>query len=450
MMLKPKALLTRLLLASALVLPLFLGLSAYLLDLAFEKSLLTSENEKLNSHVYLLLSTMEFRDDVLWMPDTLTEPRFGRVNSGLYAFIIGADNSLLWQSSSAVLLTTFPRPIGELNPGEPRFSEVRIEGDDYYQLDYDILWVTEDGDKHPYRIIVLHTQVPLQAELTVYRNQLWWLLGGLTLLLLMAQGLIVRWGLSPLGMLAKRLQDVERGHTLNLEGTFPTEIQPVTENLNRVLNTERMQRERYRNTLADLAHSLKTPLAVLRGSVMAGDPQSDVMYEQIDRMDQIIGRQLQRAVLGSQQQAGQPVIVEVTIHRLSEALQKVYVDKAMKLKINAQRDCKFYGNETDLLELLGNILDNAFKYGRRHIEVNVRLKGTDLVIVISDDGDGIAEKHRQQILQRGARADTVQPGYGIGLAVSADIISSYRGSLDILPSGMGGAEFVVTLPSVAR
>lgn len=454
--LKPKSLSGRLLLASALVLPVFLGFSAYMLDLAFQRSLLAAEREQLNTHIYLLLAAAEFSDDELTLPDMLTEPRFSQPGAGLYGFVFDTDNKLIWRSPSARLwpdnlvdVVTSQPIAGPITPGESQFTALDAGDENYYRFDYDVAWETDNGN-HRYRFSVLHTQTTIQAERQAYRRQLWWLLGGLALLLLIAQALIMRWGLRPLTTLARHLHAVEQGETSTLQGNYPREIQPVTDNLNRVLTLERTQRERYRNTLADLAHSLKTPLAVLRGALNTpggkpGENLHTVANEQVTRMDQIVRHQLQRAVIGAQNRPGQKTDVVNVIERLAIALQKVYADKNIRFTLDAPAPTYFQGDESDLMELLGNILENAFKYSRQQVQVTVESKDEELHINIADDGPGIPNHMQQQILQRGARADTAQPGHGIGLAIAVDIISSYRGSLSIGASGLGGAEFRITL-----
>jgi two-component system sensor histidine kinase PhoQ len=451
---KPQSLSGRLLLASALVLPLFLGFSAYMLDLAFHRSLLAAEREQLNTHIYLLLAAAEFDDDGLTLPDALTEPRFSQPNGGLYGFVFDADDELIWRSPSARLwpdnlidVLTAPATARPVAPGESQFATLDAGDENYYRFDYDVAWETDTGNRR-YRFSVLHTQATIQAERDAYRNQLWWLLGGLALLLLIAQALIMRWGLQPLATLAKHLHQVEQGESSTLQGDYPQEIQPVTDNLNRVLILERTQRERYRNTLADLAHSLKTPLAVLRGALSKPDENlQTVADEQVTRMDQIVRHQLQRAVIGAQNRPGRKTDVVDVIERLAAALQKVYADKHVRFTLDAPKPAYFHGDEQDLMELLGNILENAFKYGRQQVKVAIESNDEELQIMIADDGPGIPEHLQQQILQRGARADTAQPGHGIGLAIAVDIVSSYRGSLSIGISELGGAEFGIALPN---
>ncbi|HEX5055665.1 MAG TPA: ATP-binding protein [Gammaproteobacteria bacterium] len=443
MSLKPGSLSARLLLASALVLPLFLGLSAYLLDLAYQRSLLAGERERLNADVYLLLAAAELRDDGLVLPGILAEPRFSDQNSGLYGFVYDAAGAEVWRSGSAALLAPPAQPL-PLRPGAAEFAEAALDNGNFYRFDYDIAWETENGTRRPYRFSVLHSRAEATAELSAWRSQLWRLLGGLALFLLAAQALIMRWGLRPLQVLATQLRAVEEGMAQTVEGDYPREVQPVIANLNRVLRSERAQRERYRDTLADLAHSLKTPLAVLRGSG-AGTADAD---EQIKRMDQIIGHHLQRAAARARQpRIDKPVPVFTVAERLVAALKKVYAGKSVRFTATVRQDVFFNGAEPDLMELLGNILENAFKYGRSRVSLAATVEGAALVIAVADDGPGVPADREREILQRGARADTAQPGHGIGLAVAVDIISAYRGSLAVgRSSELGGAEFKIILP----
>jgi two-component system sensor histidine kinase PhoQ len=441
MRLKPKSLSSRLLLASLLVLPLFLGLSGYLLDLGFQRSLLAGARARLNANVYLLLAAAETRVDGLVMPEALTEPRFGQLNSGLYGFIFDATGAQIWRSDSAALLAPAPGP-EPVQPGRVEFAVTALGGEPYFRFEYDIAWETEDGARRPYRFTILHSRAEVAAELAAWRGQLWRLLGGLALFLLLAQALIMRWGLRPLRALAAQLRAVEEGAAPELRGDYPRDVQPVVDNLNRVLRSERAQRERYRNTLADLAHSLKTPLAVLRGTGPVA-PEADA---QITRMDQIIQYHLARAVArAGERQPDGPVAVAIVVERIAAALRKVYGARNLRFSAEVPQEALFHGAEADLMELLGNILENAFKYGRHGVRLDATMDSEALTITVADDGPGVPADKEREILRRGARADTAQPGQGIGLAVVVDIVSAYRGSLAVgRSSELGGAEFTIT------
>ena len=162
-------------------------------------------------------------------------------------------------------------------------------------------------------------------------------------------------------------------------------------------------------------------------------------------MNQVVTYQLQRAVSSQQQGLNQRIDVEQVVQRLVAALQKVYRDKQVDCQTSVNNSL-FVGDEQDLLELLGNLLENAFKYCHRQVRLEARTEQQQLVISISDDGAGIPIDQQERILQRGQRLDTTQPGQGIGLAVSADIIASYGGQLHIDRSSLGGAAFILTLP----
>jgi two-component system sensor histidine kinase PhoQ len=263
-------------------------------------------------------------------------------------------------------------------------------------------------------------------------------------MLTLAQAAILHWGLRPLRKLAQDVSELERGSSTALAEGYPAELQPLAANLNQLLNREQQQRERYRNTLADLAHSLKTPLAVLRQAATAEPPDRALLDEQIGRMDQLIGYQLQRAVtFGAHQLGQQQLRLLPLIEKLVASFEKVYFDKQLQFRIDIDPTYECRGDEGDLMEVLGNLLDNACKACRRQVAVSARSGERRLQISIEDDGPGIEPAQRRRILERGQRSDSYQPGQGIGLAVAVDILDSYGAELDIDHSQLGGARFTV-------
>ncbi|MDM3870322.1 ATP-binding protein [Porticoccus sp. W117] len=432
----------RFVLASLLLLPLFLGLSGLALERSFRHSQESALEEQLKSTVYLLMGAAELEGEQLWMPEQLTEPRLNQLNSGLLA-TIGDNQQVLWQSASS-LATTLPPSTNSLRTGQQQFQKPASDEQRYYQFHYDVSWQQASGDSRQLRFSVAQDRTPMHTQLSAYRQQLWQWLGGLGLFLLAIQLLIMRWGLQPLRRVAEDLQAIEQGEQQQLQGNYPREITPVTENLNRVLESQHQQRERYRNTMADLAHSLKTPLAVMRGQLQ-GDGSDVDMDQQLERMDQIVRHQLQRAVGGSSA-SHQLLPVEPVVQRLVSTLEKIYQSSDIQFTTELDTNCQFRGDEADLMELLGNLLDNACKYGAGKVTVGAELDGKRLQLTVDDNGSGVPPQQRQAILQRGTRADTSQAGQGIGLAVVLDIVSGYGGELHIEPSPLGGARFRVVLP----
>jgi two-component system sensor histidine kinase PhoQ len=446
----------RLLFASALLLPLFLGLTGFFLDRAFENSLEVAEHSRLRGHINLLFSVAELSDNKsgknrLRMPITLIEADFERLNSGLYAYVYNGQQELVWHSNSAALLEPphYTRLAINSQPGQMVIDQLVLEKKRYFVAHYDVLWEDAKGKPHPFRFLVMHSAAEYKAELSAYRRELWRWLGAAAVFLLLAQTAILHWGLRPLSRLAHALKAMQSGDTVNIEGEHPRELQRVVDNLNQVLAREQGLRQRYRNSLADLAHSLKTPLAVLQSKLGPDTPTDELQQiasEQVMRMNQVVTYQLQRAVSSQQTGTTRRTRLEPIAQRLLSALQKVYADKNIRHDCNLAPGSTVAGDEQDMMELLGNLLENAFKYGHSRVHVRSELEQQFVRVDIEDDGPGVPADERERILERGQRLDTNKPGQGIGLAIAAEIVSSYEGRILIQDSPLGGAKFSIYLP----
>lgn len=453
---KRSSLRNRLLMTASLVLFVFLGLMGLVFDRAFQKSAENSIAERLKIQIYGLLSVTEFDSRELTLPEILQEPRFNNPGSDLFALVIDDKGKEQWRSPSSVDLVIADLKVfhQELGPGEERFDREGIGSDEYFYLSYKILWLGSGEVATPFTFVVIQTTETYYREISSYRNNLWGWLVGVILVLIIVQAAVMKWGLSPLGVLASDLKAIEDGKQAFLDGEYPEEIEGVTKNLNLLLASERAQRERYRTTMADLAHSLKTPLAILKGSANQLEHQGasktfeiqNTIDEQVARMDEIIGYQLERAVIDSSTLIKKAIPVKPIIEKLISAMKKVYAEKEVCVEFNFQ-DCTFFGDERDLMEVLGNILDNAHKYCEQRVRVDLgrgkSIKSIDMKIVIEDDGPGIEEKHRTRILNRGSRLDSHEAGQGIGLAVVVEIVKRYGGEIEIEDSILGGAKVTI-------
>jgi two-component system sensor histidine kinase PhoQ len=281
--------------------------------------------------------------------------------------------------------------------------------------------------------------------------------GALDLVLLATMAWMMRRALAPVRRLEQEIAALESGAASRLGEGYPRELAGVTANLNTLLQSESNRIVRYRDTLGNLAHSLKTPLAVIRASLGSGDSverrsQSAIQLE-IDRIAQIVEHQLKRAAAGGGATLGQaPVPVLALLTDLRAALLKVHAAKDLQLQIDAPAQLGFLGDSGDILELMGNLLDNACKWCRSRVVVRAlldpdRAPPRRLQIVIEDDGPGIPEQLRARVIERGMRADEQVPGHGLGLAMVRETVALYGGQFLIDSSAaLGGARVELNLP----
>ncbi len=423
--------------AASIVLAAFLGATGLALERAFRESALEAASSRLQARVYALLGAMEV-DDMghPGIPERLAETLFSSPDSGLYAWIDDASGQRLWRSPSLLgrTITTAGAPA----VGQVLFRE--IDGPSpaqaYLLSAFGISWETETGLSFPFTIYVAEDQNALQRQITAFRRSLWSWLGLAAAMLLLVQGLILRWSLAPLRRAAAEIAAIQAGEQRDLEGDYPDEIRPLSDNLGQLLRVSAMRLQRYREALGDLAHSLKTPLAVLRSALgKAGDvgAGAELVEAQLQRMDQAIAYHLQRAAAAGGHSLS-PVPLRPQVQRVSEALARVYADKDLQFSAEIAEGTVFQGDAGDLTEILGNLLDNAFKWASSRVLLRVlSAAGEPLVFEIEDDGPGIPPSRVSAVLQRGMRADNRVEGQGIGLAVVRDLVEqAYGGSLVIL------------------
>ena len=438
---------TRLLLAATLVLAGFIGATGLTLDKAFRVSARASTQERLQSYIYALLAaTGEDERGRMVPPRKIPEPRFSKPDSGLYAVIAGPDGVPLWRSGS--LAGRSVDIVQQQAPGQREFRQFTRADTDLYAISFGVAWVDSANAEELYTFAVAEDTAAFEEQIDSFRKTLWSWLGAMAVVLLLAQGLILRWGLRPLRSVESDLQRIEQGRAEHLTGIYPKELTGLTSSLNSLIEHIKRVQTRYRNSLDDLAHSLKTPLALLqsfseRTSAESGQ-EHRLVREQVERMDEIIEHQLQRAAVSGRATLASAVPLQPVLERLLRSLDKVYRDKQVDVSRDLDPAATFYGDEADLTEALGNLLDNAYKYCSSQVRVCVRSEskaasGHGLEISIEDDGHGIDPGMIDTVLQRGKRMDETVPGHGIGLSMAREIIAVYGGELTIGSGGLGGA-----------
>ena len=443
---------SRMLWSAAMVLFIFLGLTGFVLDQAFQRTAEQSVAEKLRIQIYGLLSVTEVDLGQILLPEALQEPRFNNPGSGLFAMVRDGEGRELWRSPSSITLDMLPDQTQQhhmnLQPGEDRFA--RMDSEDVFYLAYKVLWLGERNESFEYVFIVMESVEGYQTELASFRNNLWGWLVLVGVALILVQALVMNWGLKPLGALAEDLEAIESGKRESLSADYPNELTGVTKNLNILISSERTQREKYRTTMADLAHSIKTPLAILKNGAdqLTAKPEAveevrSIIDDQVGRMDEIVGYQLERAMSDSSSLIKRAILVAPVIDKLQHAMQKVYPNTAIAIEVS--EDVTFFGDERDFMELMGNLIDNACKYGRASVALSARaIDESILELTVEDDGPGIPTIRREQVLERGTRMDSRAPGQGIGLAVVTEIVDRYDGRIEIGDSNLGGVRITVS------
>ena len=427
----------RLLVAGLMIISLFLGSTGYVLHRAFESSLETALKERLQGHVYALLSVATTQYQHLILPNELPVAGLGLTDSGLYAAVSDQNKEIIWQSRSMLgQQLSF-----ETHPQQGQWHYTHINTGSANELllaAFTVAW-EDAGQTTPYTFYVAENLQRHRATLANFRQQLWWGLGGAATLLLVAQIMILRWGLLPLKQVEHELDAIESGQQTRLLNQYPRELSSLTINLNRLLENAETRLRRYRESLGNLAHSLKTPVSILRGQLENSRQDSErdqTSLEQLARITQTVDYHLQRAGTAGHNVLTRPVELKPLIEKTVRALQKVYADRHVRIDMSLEPGLYFHGDEGDLMEVIGNITDNAFKWCHSRVAITTRARPLQneqipIEVCIEDDGPGIDASIIHYVTERGRRADTSVPGQGIGLAMVNEIVRLYGGELQI-------------------
>ncbi len=437
--------------ATSFTLVAFLGLAGMALDRSYINSNRVAVRNQLGSHINVLLAALEVTEDGKpVVSDRLIEPRLSAPGTELYALILGAGGKVLWQSASALGFSLDHHD--PLPPGKEIFGQLGTGIDSPFAYSYGISWELDTDRSVEVTLVVIDASNDFLKTVRSYRQELAFWLGGAGFLLLVMQILCLQWGLRPLRKVMRELDRIEHAAQARIEGAYPEEIAQLSSRINLLIENDRKNLSRYRHTLGDLAHSLKTPLAIIRGMLEEHDAiDHDELGSLLDQMNHIVEYQLRRAASSTNTATRVALEVGRILKKLDQSLRKVYVDKSLTIRWEIAANARFYGNEGDLYELLGNVMDNAYKWSCSKLMYRVltiphgnSARG-GLVIEIHDDGPGVSAEDQTQVLQRGARLDQGKHGYGIGLSVVCEILQRYRGEIDITDSELGGARVRIVL-----
>ena len=465
----PLSLRVRFLLATAavvLVLSLAYGLVALVgYSVSFDKT--TFRLLRGESNLFYTLARWENNKISIDMPEHLDR------QSPTIALIYGEKGQLLWAQRDVPWLVKSIQPewlrtngfheleadlnassslVGNDRSMQQQLSEIREDDDDTEMTHSVAINLYPATLEMPQLTIVVIDTIPVELKRS-YMVWNWFVYVLVANLLLVIPLLWVAawWSLRPIESLAKEVRELEEHHREKLNPVTTRELTSLVRNLNRLLKSERERYDKYRTTLTDLTHSLKTPLAVLqstlrslRSAKLSVDDAEPVMLEQISRISQQIGYYLHRASMrsGSALLSRELHPVAPLLDNLTSALNKVYQRKGVSISLDISPEISFIGEKNDFMEVMGNLLDNACKYCLEFVEISARQDDDQLHIIVEDDGPGIPQGKRDQVFDRGQRADTLRPGQGVGLSVARDIVEQYDGRIETGDSLLGGARMV--------
>lgn len=422
--------------------------TGFLLTDLYSRALDRSLSDTLDFHVESLAGALLETGDPQSEEIALADPRFGRPRSGWYWVIRGAEGSLQNLSRSVVGIETpdIVAPLGN-------FGRSTAIMQDSFGTSMRVVKraVTLQGDT--FDILVTGNLSEILELVGNFRGQAFIVLGAVGVMLAMMSFIVARFALRPIDRLSAAIESVRAGESAAVSGTYPREIAPLAEEVNELLRSNTQIIERARNQVGNLAHGLKTPLAVLRNEAAAGQGAlAAVVLAQSDKMSGMVATYLDRARLAARSSVvGKKADAAMVIARLTRVMAKIHPSVDVTLHPHDSTLPWFRGDEADLEEIVGNLLDNACKWSAGRVAVRLARgqgeAGSMIEIAIEDDGPGLSEEDAHKVLLRGVRLDEKTPGSGLGLDIVKELIDVYGGSLAMKRSALGGLSVELSLPA---
>lgn len=465
----------RLLVWTALLVAVILPLTAFVLTSYYRHAMERSFDQRLKVYLDSLVAASLNRnlDEAAGTRDgepplELPDPSFKQPFSGWYwqvSLVGGGDENTLISDSLLDQRIETLHQAGDAGSDE-KLRRGYVAGPEGQQLRVieQIITTREEAGSGPdqhYSYVVAVNASELGNQVAQFRNALFLALGMLGLGLILAGVAQTEYGLAPLKEISRRLADIRSGKVDRLSGTFPAEIEPLQVELNALIRSNREIVERSRTHVGNLAHALKTPLSVIANEIdkaegMAAGPGGregagqENITRQVELMRALVRHHLDRARMAAQVGIiGNVTKIEPVLASLVRTLQKIHRDRPIAVDIECPHDLAFRGEKQDLEEMLGNLLDNAFKYTISKVAVKVKEEGGSppfLLIFVGDDGPGLTADKRAKAMQRGQRLDEKKPGSGLGLSIVADLADLYEGGLHLVESELGGLQAELRLP----
>lgn len=398
------------------------------------------------SHVEELMAAVETSSGgELQMVGQPMDPRFYQLNSGWYWEVRRAGEPL---GKSASLGDT-QLDLRQLKMGESRDVQM-VYGPQGEELRAQITEVTFPNGAGSLTFVATAPDMQIAEDVSDFTTHIvtsFIVLGfGLTLAVIIQ----VKVAMKPLKAIRSEISNVKTGKAKRLSQDFPHDIQPLVNELNFLLDHNELLLKRARNQLGDLAHAVKNPLTVIRNEARTlATEQGQLILDQSHVMASSIDHCLSRArISGKEDMFGYRTPVKGVVEDLAFAVQRIYHERGIEIKLSDLSDCCFRGDMQDLEEMAGNLIDNACKWAETQVVVMCETDNERLLIVVEDDGPGISEKDLKIVMNRGQKLDESKPGHGQGLGIVNDIVSLYGGSLTLDKSSFGGLRARLDLPAV--
>ncbi len=411
----------------------------------------------LSAHLFNLIGSVGVSEAgfLTGSPD-LGDLRFSEPQSGWYWSVEPVSGDLKGSLRSSSMTASIPSPSATDVPFNPSFQRNYItDGIDGERLEVFESEFVLDNANRVARFRVMGNRTELEDEIAGFERRLFLYLAIFGFGMIAINALAILVGLQPLRRVSAALAQVREGTAKRLTGSFPAEIEPLANETNALIDNNRRIVERSRTQVGNLAHSLKTPLAVLLNESRAiGGDKGRLLTDQATAMQRQVEHYLQRARIAAQRESvvyRTPVVETLT--PMVRVFQKLKPDLEVVF-VRPERDVLFGGEKADLEEMVGNLLENASKWGKSQARLSVvaPIDGSDqktFQLRIEDDGPGIPEEKAREVLRRGARLDETKPGTGLGLAIVSDLVKEYGGTLSLGRSDLGGLIVVVELAAVA-
>lgn len=426
-----------------------IALIAFFISNGYRNSAEARLTQLLSANLYNLMGVIEPDEagKLSGLPD-LRDARFLNFQSGYYWSVVEINNpenrvssvsladEVITQSSNTSFDSNFERKFHTQDKAGNKIIGVEAhiflgEGDRLYSFK-----ITANKDD-------------LNQEVNTFIRDLVLLLVLFAIGFVLATYFLVRFGLSPLREVSDRLTDIREGKAERLEGDFPKEIQPLVDETNSMIQSNNLVIERARTQVGNLAHALKTPLAVLKNEAGGASPKiKKILDQQTTQMHNHVQSYLERAQIAAR--AGSVTSrtkINNVVERMLRVMAKLNPDLNFTFK-GADLNLVFAGEQQDLEEILGNLLENAAKFAKSDIVISSKLgeEANSLKIVVEDDGEGLTEKDMKKAMARGVRLDETKPGTGLGLSIVKDIASEYDGEITLSTSSLGGLKAALKLP----